>query len=214
MSLQVCELFTSIQGESRYAGFPFVFVRLVGCNLRCRYCDTTYARSGGRSRSVTELVAAVLAQGIARVCITGGEPLLQPETPALISALLAHGCLVTLETNGSLDISRIDPRCSRIVDVKCPSSGEQNSFYRDNCAALGPHDELKFVVADRADYQFARSFVAHCTDLPAAVTVSISPVADRLPPAKLAAWLLADRVGWRLNVQLHKYLWPDRARGV
>ena len=211
MSLLVSELFASIQGESSYAGYPCAFVRLSGCNLNCAWCDTAYARSGGEGMEIAQIVDRVLDLGLPLVEITGGEPLLQEETPLLAGSLLAQGLIVLLETNGSMDISRIDPEVVTIMDVKCPSSGEAGTLDRTNLERLRPHDELKFVIGDTTDYAYARSVL---DNLPAPGPVHFSPIFGMLHPSELAGWIVADRLPVRLNLQLHKYIWSPDMRGV
>lgn len=225
--LRVNELFVSIQGEGVRAGVPCVFVRLTGCHLRCTYCDTEYSFHEGQWRAVDELVRRVLDFGCPTVEITGGEPLLQPGVYPLMNALLGAGLTVLLETSGALTIRAVDPRVVRIVDRKCPSSGEQARNCDENLELLLPHDELKFVIGDRADYEWSRAELrAH--KLTQRCTVLFAPVhglpAERggvyqlyrgnLAPAVLAAWILEDRLPVRLSLQLHKYIWSPEARGV
>jgi 7-carboxy-7-deazaguanine synthase len=214
MILTVNEIFYSIQGESVYAGLPCVFVRLTGCNLRCRYCDTQYAFDEGDTMSIAHIIDRVAAFGCKRVEITGGEPLIQKSTPALVIALLRHGFQLMMETNGSLDIDRVDPRCSRIMDIKCPSSGEYTKNVAANLKRLTAHDQVKFVIGDRDDFLFATRLLPH---LPAALPtdrILFSAVSDRLPPSRLAAWMMAARIEARLQLQLHRLIWPDLERGV
>jgi 7-carboxy-7-deazaguanine synthase len=212
VNLQVCEIFASIQGESSFAGFPCVFVRLTGCNLDCAWCDTTYARAGGESVAQGEIVERVLGFGLPLVELTGGEPLLQEGTPGLAATLLSRGLNVLLETNGSQDISRIDPGVVTIMDVKCPSSGQSEANDHANFSRLRPRDEVKFVVADRTDFDFARDLLDRFAPAPAAI--HFSPAFGLLHPRALAEWILADRLPVRLNLQLHKYIWPPDRRGV
>lgn len=214
MSLLVNEIFYSIQGESVEAGRPCVFVRLTGCNLRCSYCDTRYAYSDGIVRTIDEIVNEVLSYNVRLVEITGGEPLIQENTPALAKRFLQHGLEVMVETNGSLDIDRIDRDCVRVMDIKCPSSNEASKNDPANPDRLTVKDRLKFVISHRDDYCFARDFI-QCKwgDMPVC-PVLFSPVAGRLDPAELAAWILADRLNVRLQVQLHRIIWPDRERGA
>ena len=213
--LRVNEIFYSIQGESSYAGCPCVFVRLTGCNLRCSYCDTQYAYDAGTDLTVAEIVAKVATYGCALVEVTGGEPLLQSDTPVLIAELLDLGHSVLLETNGSRDISVVDPRCIRIVDVKCPSSGAAETADSANIERLRAHDEVKCVIGDRRDYEFAKAVLeriqASCPEPP---TVLFSPVFGLLDSRQLAQWIVADRLAVRLNLQLHKYIWDPDQRGV
>ena len=215
MDLRVNEMFLSVQGESTYAGWPCVFVRLTGCNLRCAYCDTRYAYEEGEDFSLEGVVEQVAHWGCPLVEVTGGEPLLQDETPALIGALLDRGYRVLLETNGSRDISVVDGRCVKIVDFKCPSSGESASNDWANLDRLQAHDELKLVIGNREDYGFGRELlekVQVARGLPN--VIHFSAVQEMLSPRELAAWILEDRLRVRLNVQLHKFIWDPSQRGV
>jgi len=209
----VHEIYVSVQGESSYAGLPCVFVRLTGCNLRCVWCDTAHAFYEGERRTVADVVRGVRALGVPLVEITGGEPLLQPGALPLMKQLADAGHTVLLETSGALDISGVDPRVVRIVDVKCPASGEAARNRWENLEHLRPADELKFVIADRADYEWAREQM-RARDLAARVTVLFGPVWGALPPRTLVEWILADRLPVRFQVQMHKYIWPPDTRGV
>ena len=212
--LKVNEIFHSIQGESSFAGLPCVFVRLTGCNLRCSWCDTTYAYDAGQEFSLEAVKARIRAYTCRLIEITGGEPLLQNDTPALARKLLDEGYTVLVETNGSLDISLLDTRCVRIVDVKCPSSGESEKNDFLNFERLTMQDEVKFVVGSREDYEFARALLPR---LPACVkikSIHFSPLYAILPPAQLAGWMLKDGINARLSLQLHKAIWPEKLRGV
>lgn len=213
--LRVCEIFKSIQGESSYAGTPCSFVRLTGCNLRCAYCDTTYAYEEGEFTTVEAVLHRVSSLGCRLVEVTGGEPLIQEETPGLVAALLDAGHEVLLETNGSMDISLVDPRCVRIVDLKCPASGAASSVDFENLHRLHRHDELKLVLADRGDYLFAKEMVRRLRcDLGLENTILFSPVHRVLEPRTLVRWILNDALDVRLNVQLQKYIWGPQERGV
>lgn len=214
MPLNITEIFYSIQGESLDAGLPCVFVRLTGCNLRCRYCDTAYAYDKGRPMSVDDIVETVSSYGATRVEITGGEPLLQGETPILVRRCLDNGYRVLMETNGSFDISLVDRRCIRIVDIKCPSSGERNKNDFGNMDRLTPSDQIKFVLADKNDYDYARQIILEMAPPVAPSHILFSPVTGILDPALLAQWMLDDHSEFRLHLQLHKMLWPDKDRGV
>lgn len=213
--MQVTEIFYSIQGESLYAGLPCVFVRLTGCNLRCSYCDTRYAWYGGCEMDIEEIVHAVSATPCRMVEITGGEPLLQEETPRLISCFLENEWSVLLETNGSWNIDRVDRRCVRIVDIKCPSSGQSGHNDLENLIRLSDRDQVKFVIGCRSDYEFARNILHNqpISPLPPG-HILFSPITRNLSPAQLAAWILEDGLPVRLQLQLHKMIWPDRDRGV
>ena len=212
--LTINEIFHSIQGESSRAGQLCVFVRLTACDLRCSWCDTPYAFHEGRSMSVDEVVAAVEAHGTTLVEITGGEPLLQDDVYPLIDRLLAGGRTVMLETGGHRPITRVPAAVLKIVDIKCPASGEAAKNDWANLDRLAPHDEVKFVVQDRADYEFAREVIAR-HDLPSrAAAILMSPVHGVLDPRTLSEWMLADRLPARLQIQLHKIIWSPTTRGV
>lgn len=214
MELMVNEIFYSLQGESSWAGLPFVFVRLTGCNLRCRYCDTRYAYAEGSSRRIDTILDQVSRFACRRVTLTGGEPLLQQQCPDLVSRLLSRGFIVTLETNGSQDIGRVDQACIKIMDLKCPSSGMQAHNRWENLELLSPNDEVKFVVADQADFEFARMAIARIGDRIPATHVLLSPAHGEMEMQQLAQWMLNAHVEARLQVQLHKIIWPTRQRGV
>jgi 7-carboxy-7-deazaguanine synthase len=232
----ITEIFHSIQGESTYAGLPCVFVRLTGCNLRCTWCDTAYAFHGGKQMSLDEILntvdelagrqlhpsaASLPALRTSLVELTGGEPLLQPETVPLAERLLAAGYTVLIETSGERPVAVLPPGVIKIIDVKCPDSGEAGTFRMDNLAALDPKDEVKFVIATRADYEFARDFMIRNGLAARVKQVLFSPVfADPLGawPAldarALAEWILADRLPVRLGLQLHKFIWDPATKGV
>jgi 7-carboxy-7-deazaguanine synthase len=212
--LTVNEIFHSIQGESTHAGRPCVFVRLTACDLRCTWCDTSYAFYEGRKQSVEQVIEQVERYGCGLVEITGGEPLLQDDVYPLMEGLLARGCTVMLETGGHRPIDRVPDEVVKIVDVKCPGSGEAERNHWENLAKLAPHDEVKFVIADRADYEFARDVVARHALADRAAAVLFSPVHGGLDARTLSEWMLADRVPARLQLQLHKFIWPADTRGV
>lgn len=214
MRLRITEIFHSIQGESTFAGRPSVFVRLTGCDLRCAWCDSTYTFTGGEWREIDTLVDAVLAFGTPLVCVTGGEPLLQADVHGLMARLLEAGLTVTLETGGHRDVGGVDPRVHRIVDWKPPGSGEVDRNRWENARLLGPRDEIKCVLTDRADYEWARAQVLGREVVGRVAAIHFSPVHGRLAPETLAAWILEDRLAVRLQLQLHKYLWGSDARGV
>ncbi len=211
--LRISEIFHSIQGESTRAGLPCVFVRLTGCNLRCRWCDTAYAFEGGRPMRVAEVLAEVESFGCPLVEITGGEPLLQPDAVPLMEELLRRGHRVLLETGGSLPIDGVPDGVMRIVDVKCPGSGEAGSNRWENLDVLREGDELKFVIADRGDYDWAAAEVRR-RGLASRCPVLFSPVHGEMNPGELARWVLEDRLPVRVQIQLHKVLWPGVERGV
>lgn len=213
--LIVNEIFYSIQGESTYAGWPCVFIRLTGCNLRCRYCDTTYAYDQGEDMALDFLVAKVEDFSCNLVEVTGGEPLLQNETPSLISALIKNRHTVLLETNGSQDISTVDSKCIRIVDIKCPSSGMKQETYWKNLEYLTAQDQLKFVIANREDYVYAKTVLSNpLVKRHKKLVVNLSPVFNEIDLKELANWMLEDRLRARLHIQLHKYIWGENAKGV
>ncbi len=212
-TLQLSEVFSSIQGESHWAGYPCTFVRLAGCNLDCAYCDTRYARSGGELTRLSDVLAAVDREGQATVEVTGGEPLAQPGTPTLLQALADRGYRVLLETNGSLPLDAVPGAVGIVMDLKAPGSGMAGHNRWENLDRLGAGDEVKVVCRDRTDYRWARDAVRE-RGLLGRVRVSLSPVAGELDPADLARWLLEDRLDVRLQIQLHRVLWPGRHRGV
>jgi 7-carboxy-7-deazaguanine synthase len=213
-SILVNEIFYSIQGESTHAGRPCVFVRLTGCNLRCVWCDTEYAFHEGRKLTVAEVGERVLDYRCDLVEITGGEPLLQPGVYPLIDRLLAKGKTVMVETSGASDVSRLDPRVIKIMDLKCPGSGEAARNLWSNLDHLTPRDEIKFVISDRADYEWARAVILERALASRVNAILMSCTFDGLAPAILAAWILEDRLPARLQLQLHKYVWPPGTRGV
>jgi 7-carboxy-7-deazaguanine synthase len=212
--LTVSEIYVSVQGESTYAGRLCTFVRLAACDLRCRWCDTPYAFTGGRKASIEDVMTEVRRLGCRLVEITGGEPLLQSDSPALMERLLAEGHQVLLETGGHVPIDRVPDEVVAIVDVKCPASGEAHRMHWQNLAELSAHDEVKFVIQDRADFDYACDVVGR-HDLPArTAAVLFSPVHGVLEPAELARWMIERRVPARLQLQAHKYIWSPDTRGV
>lgn len=219
--MQVTEIFRSIQGESTYAGLPCIFIRLTGCNLRCVWCDTAYAFYGGKRMAVEEVMAAVRELSdrsgdrlVKLVELTGGEPLLQKEVYPLIDQLLARRYHVLLETSGERSIGQVPPPVVRVVDVKCPGSGEGGTFRLENLAWLAPHDQLKFVLADRRDYEWAREFLQEHQLQGKVEAVIFSPVFGRLEARPLAEWILEDGLPVRLGLQLHKLIWDPDTPGV
>lgn len=210
-TLRITEIFFSLQGETSRVGLPTAFVRLTGCPLRCGYCDTAYAFHGGSNLSIDEVLDRVAAVGADYVTVTGGEPLAQRACLTLLQRLCDAGYAVSLETSGAIDISAVDPRVMRIVDLKTPGSGEEAKNRYGNLALLTSHDQLKFVLCGREDYDWA------CRQLrerppPEGCEVLFSPSHGQLEPAELADWILADKLPVRMQIQLHKYLWGD-ARG-
>ena len=212
--LTVNEIFHSIQGESTYAGQPCVFVRLTACDLRCRWCDTAYAFGEGRKMSVDDVIEAVEAYACPTVEITGGEPLLQADVYPLMQRLLDAGKTVLLETGGHRSIEAVPAGVIRVIDVKCPGSGESERTDWSNLRQLTPADQVKFVIADRADYEFAREVVEREGLAARCAAVLFSPVHGELSPRQLAEWMLADRLPVRLQLQLHKFIWDPQTRGV
>jgi 7-carboxy-7-deazaguanine synthase len=212
--LTINEIFFSIQGESTRAGSPCVFVRLTACDLRCSWCDTPYAFYEGQKMSVDEVAAAVARHQCTLVEITGGEPLLQEDVYPLMERLLSEGRTVMLETGGHRPIDRVPPAVLKIIDVKCPGSGEADKNEWRNLGRLAPHDEVKFVIQDRSDYEYARDVIAHHDLTNRAAAILMSPVHDVLHPKTLSEWVLADHLRVRVQVQLHKIIWPPSTRGV
>ena len=207
-SLRITEIFYSLQGEARTSGLPTVFVRLTGCPLRCGYCDSEYAFYGGEKQSVASVLASVAGFAAPNVCVTGGEPLAQKNCVKLLQALCDAGYAVSLETSGAMDISGIDPRVSRVLDVKTPGSKEVAKNRISNYALLTQHDQLKFVLCDRADYEWAKSFIDE-HGLMHRCEILFSASFNDLNAKLLADWILADRLNVRFQLQLHKYLWGD-----
>ena len=211
--LAINEIFHSVQGESRHAGRPCVFVRLSRCNLRCTWCDTAYAFEEGSDLPVCAVLARVAAFGTRYVLITGGEPLLQEGVHDLIGELCDRRFEVAVETGGSLDLAPLDPRAMVVMDLKCPGSGMDGKNRLENIDLLKPLDDVKFVVGDRADYDWAREIIAR-HGLADRCGVLLSPVHGVLHPRRLAEWILTDRLPVRLQLQIHKYIWPPDMRGV
>lgn len=209
--LRITEIFHSLQGEAKTVGWPTVFVRLTGCPLRCGYCDTAYAFSGGLHFSIEEILATVASWRARFVCVTGGEPLAQKSCWPLLKALCDASYLVSLETSGAIDMAGIDPRVSKVMDFKTPGSGELERNHYPNVAHLLPHDQVKFVICNEQDYQWAKSCVDKYALTDKVNDVLFSPSHATLEPAVLAEWILQDRLPVRMQVQLHKYLWADAA---
>lgn len=212
--LTVNEIFHSIQGESTHAGERCVFVRLTACDLRCSWCDTPYAFHEGRKMSVDEVVAAVQAFDCPVAELTGGEPLLQPDAYALMDRLLALGLTVMIETGGHVNLARVPRAVIKVMDVKCPGSGEAHRMHWPNVGLLAPHDEVKFVVKDRGDYEYARAVIRERGLAGYVAAVHLSPVHGVLPARQLAEWVLEDRLPARVQLQVHKYIWDPATRGV
>jgi 7-carboxy-7-deazaguanine synthase len=211
--VKICEIFTSIQGESTYAGMPCTFIRMTGCNLRCSYCDTAYAYDEGKELSEDEIMSEVKHAGINLVEITGGEPLLQKEVYHLIERLLDGSYKVLVETNGSINIKEIDRRAVVILDIKTPGSGMSEKMDLSNLDDLKSTDEVKFVITNRTDYEWAKGIIVRY-NIPDRCTVLMSPAFGILPPEDLAKWMLEDRLKARLNLQLHKYIYSSGGSGT
>ena len=209
--MKICEIYYSIQGESSFAGFPFCFIRLVGCNLRCRYCDTRYAYKGGEEIPLEKVIKRIEKFRTKRVLITGGEPLLQEEVYPLCDYLLEQGFTVLVETNGSIRIDRINPKVYRIVDLKCPTSGMTEKMDFSNLELLTKRDELKFVIGERRDYIWAKAIIKE-NRLEDKTNILFSPVYRKLSPSVLAEWILKDHLNVRFQIQLHKYIWKNKRR--
>ncbi|MGB5210515.1 MAG: 7-carboxy-7-deazaguanine synthase QueE [Gammaproteobacteria bacterium] len=207
--LKITEIFLSLQGEATTAGWPTVFVRLTGCPLRCVYCDTAYAFHGGAWMSLDDIVASVSRHGVRHVCVTGGEPLAQRNCPLLVSRLCDAGMQVSIETSGAFDVSMLDPRAQRILDLKTPGSGEEKRNLWQNLDCLRSDDVIKFVICNLQDYQWARDVIRR-ERLDARCNVFLSPSWGQQDAAELGGWLLADRLPARLQLQLHKMLWGDQ----
>ncbi|MCY7355527.1 MAG: 7-carboxy-7-deazaguanine synthase QueE [Lysobacter sp.] len=206
--LRITEIFLSLQGEARDAGWPTVFVRLTGCPLRCQYCDTAYAFHGGEWWEIDAIVAQVASHGVQHVCVTGGEPLSQKRCIALLQRLCDAGYSVSLETSGAIDISEVDPRVSRVLDIKTPGSAEVQRNRWENLPLLTPHDQVKFVICSREDFDWARGIVAEHA-LVEKCDVLFSPSYAQIAPRDLADWIVAEKVPVRFQMQLHKILWDD-----
>jgi 7-carboxy-7-deazaguanine synthase len=206
--LRVTEVFLSLQGEAAQVGWPTVFVRLTGCPLRCRWCDTEYSFTGGVATDIGELLTRITDFGVRHVCVTGGEPLAQPGCSVLLRELCDRGLSVSLETSGALDLAAVDPRVAIVMDLKAPGSGEAERNRLENLAQLKPGDQVKFVLADRVDFEWALEMLRE-RPLPAGVEALFSPVHGELEPRALADWIVAARAPVRFQVQLHKLLWGD-----
>jgi 7-carboxy-7-deazaguanine synthase len=212
--LHINEIFYSIQGESTHAGRPCVFVRLTGCNLRCKWCDTEYAFYEGSRMPISEVAEKIRAYRCDLVEVTGGEPLLQEGVYPLTEALLDSGATVMIETSGSIDVSKLDPRVIKIMDLKCPGSGESERNLWSNLDHLTMRDEIKFVIADRADYEWVKEAIVTRDLARRAGALLLSPVFEQMEPAALASWILEDRLPARMQLQMHKQIWPGITRGV
>jgi 7-carboxy-7-deazaguanine synthase len=212
--MKICEIFHSIQGESTYAGLPCTFIRTSGCNLRCSYCDTKYAYENGKNIPIDEIVSIVEFYHCKLVEITGGEPILQKdEVNELAKILLDQGYEILLETNGSLNLENLNPRIVKIMDLKCPDSGMSEYINWDNIHYLNEHDQVKFVLSSRMDYEWARDVITTCAHLHK-IEILLSTAFDLLNPADVVKWMIDDRLKVRFQLQLHKYIWHPNTRGV
>jgi 7-carboxy-7-deazaguanine synthase len=211
--MRIAEIYASIQGETQYAGIPCTLVRTTGCDLRCSYCDTTYAFSGGREMSVDEVMQEVCRLGLPWVTLTGGEPMLQVEIASLAERLVREGFRVAIETSGAHSVDHLSPAVIRIVDIKTPGSGEVERNFWDVLRGLRPQDAIKFVLCDEADYLWSAE-VVRSRGLSGRAEILFSPATGKLHPRDLAAWILRDRIPVRLNLQVHKYIWDTETRGV
>ena len=207
--LKIYEIFHSLQGESSFTGLPTVFVRLTGCPLRCTWCDTEYAFFGGQWQHFDDILAAIKKHNTPYVCVTGGEPLAQKRVFKLLDLLVDQGFIVSLETAGSLSVAAVNPAVIKVVDLKAPGSGEVKKNDYQNLKHMNPDDQIKFVIADEADYQWSKKLIAEY-NITAQCQVLMSPVADVLDPKTLATWILRDQLKVRFQIQLHKYLWGDQ----
>ncbi len=213
MKLKICEIFKSIQGESSFVGWPCLFVRVSGCNMRCKYCDTNYAWNDGREMSINEIIAEFSNLKGNLVLLTGGEPLLQQQTPVFLDRLIKLGYTTLVETNGSLDIAPLPADTVRIVDIKCPGSGESERFYWDNLKNLRDCDEVKFVITDRSDFEWCKEFVLQSL-FEFRGNILISPAFGMIEPKELVSWILESNLHLRFQLQLHKLIWGPHKRGV
>lgn len=208
ITLEIAQVVETVQGESSFAGYPCALIRLAGCPLTCSYCDTEWARGEGSPASLDTLLERANGAGLHHVLVTGGEPLHQQDTPALLTALCDAGHKVVLETSGALSTAKVDARVNTILDIKCPSSGMEERMEWDNLSRLRSHDEVKLVLSDRDDYDYGLE-VMDKHNLQDICMVHLSPVLGTLSPGELAGWMMADRLKARLSVQLHKVAWPD-----
>lgn len=213
-SLNVIEIFQSIQGETSFTGLPTVFIRLAACNLRCTWCDTTYSFGRGEVRSLKNIFHEIKAYGYRHACITGGEPLLQKHVFSLMTRLCDHGYVISLETGGSLSTKEVDPRVAIILDVKCPASGMSERNHWNNLRQLREHDEVKFVLKNEEDYMYAKAVCKKYGLFKRDKEVLFSPVHGEMDPKDLISWILSDTIPVRLNLQIHKYIWSPETQGV
>ncbi len=214
MTLNLTEMFTSVQGETSYAGLPTVFIRLAACNLRCTWCDTPYSFGRGEPKPLEAIVHYVEGQSVKRVCVTGGEPLLQNNVHPLMASLCDKSLAVSLETGGSLPIAGVDSRVSVILDIKCPASGMSGKNDWNNIGCLKQKDEVKFVIADESDYNFSKDIIRKYDLSSKCQNILLSPAFNIMDASQLAGWILRDKLDVRLNLQIHKFIWDPNAKGV
>lgn len=214
LNLNLIEMFASVQGETSLSGLPTVFIRLAACNLRCSWCDTSYSFGRGVPHTFESIFKFVEEQGCKHICVTGGEPLLQENVYPLMTRLAETGYCVSLETGGSLSTHQVDPRVCTILDVKCPASGMSHKNYWQNLPLLRPHDEVKFVIANEQDYNYAKEVCAKYQLFEREKRVLFSPVFGQLDPQDLVKWILKEKLPVRLNLQIHKYIWDPQTKGV
>ncbi len=213
-SLNIIEIFASVQGETSFVGFPTCFIRLAACNLRCTWCDTTYSFGRGTPWSLADILEKTRTFGCQHVCVTGGEPLLQPNVHPLMHSLCNEGYTISLETSGSLSIKPVDPRVHIMLDVKCPGSGMESKNHWENIPLLRSHDEVKMVIKDRVDYDYAVNICHKFSLFEKKTRILFSPVFDEMDSKELVEWILEDRLPVRLNLQVHKYIWAPNMQGV
>jgi len=214
LQLDICEIFYSLQGESTFAGLPCIFIRLSGCNLNCSWCDTRYAEKTSQSMTLDQIIDTIACYDCNLVEITGGEPLVQDDTPALISMLIDKNYQVLLETNGSKSIKSIHPGCIKIMDIKCPSSNESDTFLPENIQFLTQQDEIKFVIGSRKDYDHAEFIIRNSLNHISKKKIHLSPVFGRISFEDIAAWMIKDNLNARFSLQQHKVIWDPDKRGV
>ncbi len=211
--MKINEIFKSIQGETLYQGLPFLFIRVTGCNLRCKWCDTTYAYEEGEEYSVQELLNVIDASRCRYIMITGGEPLIHKETLTLVKELIKKNYTVLIETNGSIDISSLPEKAIKVMDIKCPGSGMDRAMRWENIEYLSSEDEIKFVISDYEDYLWMKDII-NKHDLTGRCSITVSPAFNILSPRELAEWIINDSLHVRFQLQIHKYIWNDKKRSI
>lgn len=212
--IYLTEIFKSIQGETSFAGLPTLFIRTAGCNLRCSWCDTTYSFSRGTATEISAIIDQAVESNVKHICITGGEPLIQENVFELMTLLCDKNFSLSLETGGSISVQNVDPRVTSIIDIKCPGSGMESKNFWQNLILLRPQDEVKFVVKDREDYDYAKKICSKYALFQRKNPILISPVHDVMDTQELVKWILEDSLPIRLNLQIHKYIWNPSTRGV